>query len=157
MLSYFLNFIEVYSCLVEPHIMEPIGDLSVSPFFISVTCGQDIKLPNLTGQTILINCAVFNGTDPLTMEVYKDGELIAGTGFPYTIVGANRSAFGTYTFVLSTEKCGRDTAVTRILQQGQLFELTLVQVEVNCILPQRTCMSYCICETVEVFNMKYLY
>ena len=137
--------------------MEPIGNPSVSDFFIAASCGQDIKVTDLTGTaTILINCAPFNGSGPLTMEVYKDGELILGAGFPYKIVGADREAFGTYTFVLSTENCGRDTAVTRILQQGQLFELSLVQVEVNCILPQSTCMSYCVCETVEVFNMKYL-
>ena len=103
--------------------MEPIGYPLVAPFFISATCGQDIKVPDLTGtDTILINCRPFNGTDPLTQQVYKDGELIPGATFPYTIVGADRDAFGTYTFELSTEECGRDTAVTRILCQGQLFE-----------------------------------
>ena len=118
-----LVFTNVYSCLGEPHIMEPVGNPSVSPFFISGSCGQDIEVTDLPGQIILMNCFIFNGTDPLTMEVYKDGELIPGAGFPYTIVGADREAFGTYTFVLSTEKCGRDVAVTRILRQGQLFEL----------------------------------
>ena len=135
--------------------MEPTNDPVVTPLFISLTCGQDIKLPDLTGtETIIINCAPFNGSGTLTVEVYKDGELIPGAGFPYIIEGANRSAFGTYTFVLSTENCGRDMAVTRLLQQGQLFELSLVQVKVNCILPQST---YCICETVGVFSLKYLY
>ena len=134
--------------------MEPIGDPLGTPFFISLTCGQDIKVPDLTGTTtILMNCALFNGSDPFTMEVYKDGKLIRDTGFPYTIVGADKDAFGTYIFVLSTKKCGGDIAVTRILRQGQLFELSLVQVGVNCTLPQITCMSYCVCETVEVFNM----
>ena len=104
--------------------MEPIGNPSVSAFFISGSCGQDIEVPDLTGTTvILMNCAPFNGSDPLIQQVYKDGELIPGASFPYTIVGADRDAFGTYTFVLSTEKCGRDVAVTRILQQGQLFEV----------------------------------
>ena len=104
--------------------MEPIGNPVVSPFFISASCGQDIEVPDLTGiATILMSCSPFNGSEPLTMKVYKDGELITGAGFPHTIVGANRDAFGTYTFVLSTEKCGRDVAVTRILQQGQLFEI----------------------------------
>ena len=103
--------------------MEPIGNPSVSQFFISGTCGQDIEVPDLIGTaTILMSCAPFNGSDPLTMRVYKDGELISGAGFPYTILGADRDAFGTYTFELSTEKCGRDTAVTRILRQGQSFE-----------------------------------
>ena len=120
----FSNFIEVYSCLGVPHIMEPIGNPSVSQFFISGSCGQDIEVPDLTGTaTVLMNCAAFNGSEPLNMSVYKDGEIIPGAGFPYTIIGADRDAFGTYTFVLSTEKCGRDMAVTRILRQGQLFEI----------------------------------
>ena len=131
--------------------MEPIDDPSVSPFFISVTCGQDIEVADLTGAaTILMSCFSFNGSEPLTMQVYKDGELIPDAGFPHTIIGADRGAFGTYTFVLSTEKCGRDTAVTRILRQGQLFELFLLQVEVNYILSQTTCNSFCICNTVKV-------
>ena len=119
-LNSFSNFIEVYSCLGEPHIMEPVGDPSVSPFFISLTCGQDIEVPDLTGTAaILMNCAPFNGSEPLTQQVYKDGELIPRAGFPNTIVGADREAFGTYAFVLSTEKCGSDVAVSRILRQGQ--------------------------------------
>ena len=104
--------------------MKPIGNPIVTPFFISVTCGQDVEVPNLTGAaTILMSCYSFNGSNPLTPQVYKDGELIPGATFSpyYMIVGADRDAFGAYTFVLSTEKCGRDTAVTRILHQGQLF------------------------------------
>ena len=123
--SCFSNFIEAYSCLGEPHIMEPVGNPSVSDFFISLTCGQDVEVTDLAGTaTILMGCAPFNGSDPLTMEVYKDGELISGANFQtYTILNADRDAFGTYTFVLSTEKCGRDAAVTRILRQGQLFDI----------------------------------
>ena len=94
------------------------------PFFTAVTCGQDVEFTDLTGtETILMLCTAFNGTAPLTQEVYEDGVLIPGASFPYTIVGANDDAFGTYTFVLSTERCGTDTAVTNILRQGQLFEL----------------------------------
>ena len=120
----FSNFVEVYSCIGVPHIMEPIGNPSVSPFFVQGTCGQDIEVADLTGtETILMMCSPFNGSEPLTMEVYKDGELIPGASFPYSIIGADSSAFGTYTFVLSTEKCGGDMAVTRILRQGQLFEI----------------------------------
>ena len=100
--------------------MEPIGNPIVTPFFISVTCGQDVVAPDLTGAaTILMSCYSFNGSEPLTQQVYKDGELIPRAGFPNTIVGADREAFGTYAFVLSTEKCGSDVAVSRILRQGQ--------------------------------------
>ena len=92
-----------------------------------MTCGQDIEVPILTGDTtILIECIAFNGTDPL-IAVYKDGVLIPGASFSYAIAGANREAFGTYTFVLSTEKCGSDIAVSRILRQGQFLEFTLAQ------------------------------
>ena len=93
------------------------------PFFTTVTCGQDVQFIDLPGTTtILMQCTAFNGTQPLTMEVYKDGVLIPGAGFPFTIVGANDGVFGTYTFVLSTEKCGADTAVTNIFRQGQFLE-----------------------------------
>ena len=96
------------------------------PFFTTVTCGQDVEFTDLIGtETILMQCTAFNGTQPLTMEVYKDGVLIPGAGFPYVITGANDDAFGTYTFVLSTERCGMATEVTRILRQGQLFELNI--------------------------------
>ena len=94
--------------------------------FTTVTCGQDVTFPDLTGaEFILMDCTAFNGTPPLTMEVYKDGELIPGAGFPYTITSADRDAFGTYTFVLSTEFCGSDTAVINVLRQGQLFKLNI--------------------------------
>ena len=102
--------------------MEPIGPHPVGGPFTTVTCGQDVSFPDLTGaEFILIDCAAFNGTQPFTMEVYKDGELIPGASFPYTIAGADRDALGTYTFVLSTEICGTDVAVTRVLRQGQFF------------------------------------
>ena len=115
----FQNLLSFYPCLGTPHIMEPEGGPVVSPFFISMTCGQDVEVPDLTGTaTILINCIIFNGSNPLTTQVYKDGELIPGASFPYTIISAGREAFGTYSFVLSTEACGSDIAVSRILRQG---------------------------------------
>ena len=122
----FQNFIEVYSCLGESHIMEPMGPPPVAGPFTTVTCGQDVTFPDLTGtEFILMECRAFNGTPPLTMAVYKDGELIPGASFPYTIAGADRDAFGTYTFVLSTEICDTDTAVINVLRQGQLFKLNI--------------------------------
>ena len=79
-----------------------------------------LRLQILTGTaTILMNCNPWNGSTPLTMQVYKDGELIPGAPFTHVIIGADREAFGTYAFVLSTEKCGSDVAVSRILRQGQ--------------------------------------
>ena len=102
--------------------MAPTRDAEVIPFFIWLTCGQDVKVPFLMGETaILMECSPFNGSDPLTMEVYKDGEFIPGASFPYRIVGADSNDFGTYTFVLSTEGCGSDEAVSRILPEGQFL------------------------------------
>ena len=98
----------------------PQGPPTVLPTFISLTCGQDIKVPTLLGLgNVLMQCFPFNGSQPLTMQVYKDGELIPGASFPYTIVFPNDDDFGTYTFVLSTERCGLASAVSRILRQGQ--------------------------------------
>ena len=45
--------------------MEPEVNPSVTPFFISVTCGQDIEVADLTGTTtILMSCYSFNGSEP---------------------------------------------------------------------------------------------
>ena len=106
--------------------MEPMGPPPVAGPFTTVTCGQNVTFTDLTGtEFILLECTAFNGTQPLTMAVYKDGELIPGASFPYIIAGADRDAFGTYTFVLSTEICGTDTAVINVLRQGQLFKLNI--------------------------------
>ena len=103
--------------------MAPTSDASVSPISISLTCGQDVEVPTLMGvATVLIQCtpAQYNGSDPLTMQVYKDGKLIPGASLPYRIVSPTDDDFGTYTFVLSTENCGSVSAVSRILHQGWL-------------------------------------
>ena len=110
-----------------------------------MTCGQDIEVPDLTGTaTILMNCVAFNGSDPLTMQVYKNGELIPGAGFRYTIVSATDDDFGTYTFVLSTEGCGSTSAVSRILRQGKPF--TVLGAISECVTSFQTLlMEYHLC------------
>ena len=55
------------------------------------------------------------------MQVYKDGILIPDDDFNLSISPASNDNFGTYTFVVSTEKCGSDIAVSRILRQGQFL------------------------------------
>ena len=95
---------------------------TVSTPFISLTCGQDLGVQTLLGVgTVLMECTAFNGSQPLTMAVYKDGELIPGAGFPYRIVSPTDDDFGTYTFVLSTEGCGSTSAVSRILRLGSIY------------------------------------
>ena len=100
--------------------MPPTGPPTVSPFFISLTCGQDVTVESLAGVASLsIGCQAFNGSEPLVTEVFKDGELIEGMrGFTFTMIPPTDDDFGTYTFALSTEKCGTTTAVSRIIRQG---------------------------------------
>ena len=99
--------------------MPPTGPPTVSPFFISLTCGQNITVESLVGVVSLsIGCQAFNGSEPLITEIYKDGELLRGPGFTFTMIPPSDDDFGTYTFALSTEKCGTTTAVSRIIRQG---------------------------------------
>ena len=102
-----------------PNIMAPSGVPLVNPFLISISCGQDVTVDSLaTVGSIVINCEAFNGTEPFAQEVYKDGELIQnGTSLSLLITPSDDN-FGTYTFALSTEKCGTTTAVSRIIRQG---------------------------------------
>ena len=105
--------------LDPPHFTPAVGDPFVFPGFIALTCGQDATVQTLAGATVSLSCSVFNGTD-FTLGIYKDGVLISNTS-SYDIVPASDDDFGTYTFRISN-KCGEDTAVTRILRQGQFLE-----------------------------------
>ena len=104
--------------------MPATGPPTVNPSFISLTCGQDITVETLVGVASLsIYCAAFNGSEPLTTEIYKDGELLRGYGFTVSMLPPSDDDFGTYTFALSTEKCGTTTAVS-IIRQGQFSRFT---------------------------------
>ena len=99
--------------------MPPVGDPIIIPAGIALTCGQDITVPSFEGVALLImSCAKFNGSETLTMEIYKDGELISNS-LSQGFTPPTDDNFGTYTFALSTEKCGTAIAVSRILRQGQ--------------------------------------
>ena len=110
----------MYISLGFPNIMVLSGVPLVNPFLISMLCGQDATIDSLaTVGSIVINCEAFNGSEPFVQEVYKDGELIQnGTSLSLLITPVSDDDFGTYTFVLSTEKCGTATAVSRIIRQG---------------------------------------
>lgn len=111
--------INILCFLGVPHLMPPQAPPTVSPFFMSLTCGDKVIRESLVGLgSITMSCIVHNGTDPLVKQVYKDGELISGAGFPYVIVSPTDDDFGTYTFNVSTEKCGCAYAVSRLLQEG---------------------------------------
>ena len=108
--------------------MVPSGVPLVNPFLISMLCGQDAIVDSLaTVGSIVINCEPFNGSEPFVQEVYKDGELLqSGTSLSLLITSVSDDNFGTYTFALSTEKCGSTTAVSRIIRQGQLSRFTIL-------------------------------
>ena len=86
--------------------------------FIQLVCGQDVTVPTLVGvSSIIISCEIFNGSEPLTTTVYKDGTMI-GDRVPYLISNPTDDDFGTYTVVVSTENCGAAHELSGILQKG---------------------------------------
>ena len=66
-------------------------------------------------------CLVYNGTEPLTMRIYKDGSLTNYTSVPFFINNPTDDVYGTYTFIVSSENCGSATAISRLLQRGQFL------------------------------------
>ena len=109
---------DVYTTLGEPHISPPTTPPLVFSSFISLTCGQDVTVPTLVGvEFIAFTCTIFNGSDPFTMKIFKDGIPISNSFTHF--INPDDDDFGTYAFVLSTEKCGSDIVVSRILRQGQ--------------------------------------
>ena len=102
-----------------PTLVPPTGTSTVLRGFITLTCGQDVIVPTFMGVSALfISCLVFNGTEPLTFSVVKDGVLNSESSFTQFYVSPNESSYGTYTFTVSSEKCGHASAVSRILRQG---------------------------------------
>ena len=101
-----------------PHLVPPVNQKVMLSTFIILTCGQDVTVPTLVGVSIIIiSCEIFNGSQPLTTTVYKDGTMI-GDRVPHLISNPTDDDFGTYTVVVSSEHCGAAYAVSRILQEG---------------------------------------
>ena len=101
-----------------PHLVPPLNPPVILPTLITLTCGQDVTVPTLVGvSSIIISCEIFNGSEPFTTTVYKDGTMI-GDRVPHLISNPTDDDFGTYTVVVSTENCGPAQAVSRILQDG---------------------------------------
>ena len=99
--------------------MPPLNPPVVFSTFITLTCGQDVTVPTLVGvSSIIILCEIFNGSEPFTTTVYKDGTMTVGDRVPYTITNPTDNDFGTYTVVVSTEHCSAAHTVSRILQEG---------------------------------------
>ena len=110
-------FILLFTHIGTPNLVPPFGTPLVLRGFISLTCGQDVIVPTFIGvSTLFLSCSVFNGSAPLTFKIFKDGVLISNSFSLY--ISPNDNNFDTYTFVVSTERCGYASAVSRILHQG---------------------------------------
>ena len=108
----------------EPNIQPPQSSASIFPTSISLTCGEDVSVTSLVKiRVIRFICSIFNGLQPLTWKVYKDGELMQYNSVPVVINNPTESDYGTYTFVLLSTHCGATSAVSRLLQQGQFIHL----------------------------------
>ena len=113
-----------------PHLQSPPGSPLIFSSFISLTCGDNITVHSLSNVTALVFvCSEYNGSEPLTWKIYKDGELILYNSFP-TINNPTDSDYGTYAFVLSSAHCGSVMAVSRVLHPGQLHIPILLENEV---------------------------
>ena len=105
----------------EPNLVPPSSPPLISSSFASLTCGQNVTLPSTGVGTLTISCIVFNGSDPITTEVFKNGVSI-GSGFSVTISPFGDDDIGNYTFVASTKSCGSTSAVSWIRQGEFLVE-----------------------------------
>lgn len=103
--------------LDKPNISPPTSEPTISPGFVSLTCGQDVTIPSFHGLAFSFTCVVFNGSG-FTTQVYRDDVLIANN-FALTFTNPGDNAYGTYTFVVSVVDCGSARAVSRVLRQGQ--------------------------------------
>ena len=88
---------------------QPANDSSL----VFVTCGQNITVPLFREIILIFMCDVFNGSEPMTKEIFKNGELIANI-FSKTINPFGSDDFGKYTFVASHRICGSASAVSWI-------------------------------------------
>ena len=103
-----------------PHLVTSVNPPIILPTFtiIILTCGQNVTVPTLVGVSIItISCEIFNGSEPFTTTVYKDGTMV-GDRVPHIITNPTDDDFGTYTVIVSTKDCGAAQAVSRILQEG---------------------------------------
>ena len=107
--------------------MVPPVNATVNNTSIELTCGENVTIDSLINITVIrFLCTVFNGSEPLTMYIYKDGNLTNYTSAPVVINNPTDDVYGTYTFVVSSENCGSATAVSRLLQRGQLCKWSVM-------------------------------
>ena len=98
----------------EPHLVPPSGPPLVLPSFALLTCGQNITISSSGVDSLTILCTIFNGSEPITTEVFKNG-VFFGSTLTININAFTDEDFGNYTFIASTERCGSTSAVSWIL------------------------------------------
>jgi len=83
-------------------------------------CGQEIVVvPPITFPVSLaLSCSLHNGSGVNGTLLYKDGVVLRDFPDPVIQVNNEDELYGTYAFVVTTEKCGSTQAVTRILYQS---------------------------------------
>ena len=101
--------------LGEPHLVPPVNKIAEPSAFITLICGQDVTVPTLDGIIVIINCEIFNGSEPFTITIYKNDVMEIGNSVPHQIANPD---FATYTVVVLTEHCGATRASSRIFQEG---------------------------------------
>ena len=111
-----------YRFLDPPHIIPPLYPpmILLSSTFISITCGQNITLsPSLKDnlKLIVLSCSLYNGSNIVSTEVYKDGTLISES-FSIIIENPDFDDFGTYIFIVSSGRCGSAITTAGILPEG---------------------------------------
>ena len=116
-------YIVVYSFLGEPTLLPPLFQPVIDPPYRLLSCGQNITLSLSEVTSLSFACIIFNGAQPITTEVFKNGKSI-GSRLSRTIVPFDDDDFGNYTFVASTERCGSISAVSWI-HQGQFLKLLM--------------------------------
>ena len=114
-------YIYIITFVGEPHIQEPLNPAQALATSITLTCGQNFSIGSLVYISVIIFlCNISNGAQPLTWNIYKDGELTQYTSTnvnSYTTISSpTDSDFGTYTFVLSSAHCGSAMKISRLVQ-----------------------------------------
>lgn len=116
-----VKYFKHYLYIGEPNLEKPPPFslmVSMQSSFAFVRCGQNVTIPSSGVASLLFSCPIFNGTDPITREVFKNGASI-GSEFSIRFAPFDYDDFGNYTFVAST-RCGSTSAVSWILP-GQLI------------------------------------
>jgi len=107
--------------LGEPNISPPMTTPLQIRSAIIAECGHEVEVmqPIAFPFTLLFTCSLHNGSDVNGTLFYKDGVLLSDMFYKSAIQADNEDdLYGTYTFVVTTERCGSTHAITRILYQG---------------------------------------